>query len=98
MEDSIKNNRKLLSVHHYYMITFLLITNLFIMFGFNKIDKQVIHTATQVEQINQHYNDLVYENEVLWKFIENLDTYKNLDDAVYYRDNCLPDYIQFIDE
>ena len=71
---------------------------LFILFGFNRIDKQVAHTVTQVEQIQQHYDDLVYENEVLWKFIENLDTYKNLDDAVYYRDNCLPDYIQFIDE
>lgn len=98
MEDSIKNNWKLLGIHHYCMLLMCLVMYLFIIFGFNRIDKQVVRTATQVEQINQHYDDLVYENEVLWKFIENLDTYKNLDDAVYYRDNCLPDYIQFIDE
>ena len=98
MEDNIKKQEKLLSIHHYSMLILLCMICLFTSFGFGKIDKQVAHTATQVEQIQQHYDDLVYENEVLWKFIENLDTYKNLDDAVYYRDNCLPDYIQFIDE
>lgn len=98
MEDSIKNNEKLLSTHHFCVMILFLMMSILIIFGFSRIDKQIIHTAIQVEQIQQHYDDLVYENEVLWKFIENLDTYKNLDDAVYYRDNCLPDYIQFIDE
>lgn len=59
-----------------------------------KLNTIEIHT----EQIYQNYDDLVYENEVLWKFIENLDTYKDLDDAVYDRDYHLPDWIQFIDE
>lgn len=98
MENSIKNKEKLFSIHHYSTLIVLCMICLIMPFGFSKIDKQVAHTAIQIEQIQQHYDDLVYENEVLWKFIENLDTYKNLDDAVYYRDNCLPDYIQFIDE
>lgn len=63
MEDSIKNNQKLPGIYHYSIL--LCMIALFTLFGFIRINKQAKHIAIQVEQIQQHYDDLVYENEVL---------------------------------
>ena len=89
-----KNSKGLL----WYSIAVTLLFVAFLTFGFIKIDVQLIHTQAALEKINQRYDDLVYENEILWTFVENLDTYKSLDDAVNWRDNQLPDLIQFVGE
>lgn len=60
--------------------------------------KKTSQTYDMVTQMEQNYSDLAYENEILWSFVENLDTYKSLEDAVDWRDNHLPDLIQFVDE
>ena len=45
----------------------------------------------------EQYRELEEENDILYSFIENLDTYKNLDDAVEYSQDLM-DYLQFKDE
>lgn len=62
-----------------------------------KIDRQILHTATQVDKIEDRYEDLVYENDLLWNYVENIDTFKTLDDAIAARSQVF-DLIQFIDE
>ena len=42
----------------------------------------------------EQYRNLEEENDILYSFIENIDTYKDLDDAVQASENLF-DYIQF---
>ena len=69
----------------------------FITFITIRLDAQLIKANTHIEQFTNRYEDLVYENEILWRYIENIDTFKTLDDAIYARDRVY-DQIQFIDE
>ena len=45
----------------------------------------------------EQYRDLEEENDILYSFIENIDTFKTLDDAIESSQDLM-DYIQFIDE
>lgn len=54
-------------------------------------------TYIPADKLMQRYEDLVYENEVLWTYIENVDSFKTLEDAVSARDRIY-EQIQFIDE
>lgn len=69
----------------------------FLTFTIVKIDRQILHTAIQVDKIEDRYEDLVYENDLLWNYVENIDTFKTLDDAIAARSQVF-DLIQFIDE
>ena len=55
-------------------------------------------TNKALDTMCQRYDDLVYENEILWTYVENIDTFKSIDDAVIARDKTVYDLIQFIDE
>lgn len=60
-------------------------------------DALLTSVKTQLEKMEQRYDDLVYENEILWTYVENVDTYKSLEDAIQKRDDIY-DLIQFIGE
>lgn len=45
----------------------------------------------------EQYRDLEEENDILYSFIENIDTFKTLDDAVESSQDLI-DYLQFKDE
>ena len=62
-----------------------------------RIDKQIMHVAIQMDKVEQRYDDLVYENEILWTYVENVDTYKSLEDAIQKRDDIY-DLVQFVGE
>lgn len=70
---------------------------IFLTFSFIRIDRQLIDANIKLDAFNQKYDDLVYENEILWTYVENIDTCTSLDDAIQKRDD-LYDLIQFIDE
>lgn len=70
---------------------------IFLTFSFIRIDKQLLNANIKLDNISERYEDLVYENETLWKYIENIDTFKTLDDAIEYRDDLI-EQLQFIDE
>lgn len=42
----------------------------------------------------EQYRELEEENDILYNFIENIDTYKNLDDAIQASEDLF-DYLQF---
>ena len=54
-------------------------------------------TYIPADTLMQRYEDLVYENEILWTYVENVDSFKTLEDAVSARDRIY-EQIQFIDE
>lgn len=62
-----------------------------------KIDKQIVRMAIQMDKVEQRYDDLVYENEILWTYVENIDTCTSIEDAIQKRDDIY-DLVQFIGE
>ena len=56
-------------------------------------DVQSDYKSKEAALIEQH-RYLEEENDILYSFIENLDTYKNLDDAVESSQDLI-DYLQF---
>ena len=62
-----------------------------------KRETSASHTYIPADELMQRYEDLVYENEILWTYIENVDSFKTLEDAVSARDRIY-EQIQFIDE
>lgn len=70
---------------------------IFLTFSFIRLDRQLLSANNKLDSMTQRYDDLVYENEILWTYVENIDTFKSLDDAIEHRDNIY-DLIQFIDE
>ena len=71
----------------------MLVISLFVGFAclMNKTNKTL-------DTMCQRYDDLVYENEILWTYVENIDTFKSIEDAVKARDTSVYDLVQFIDE
>lgn len=67
-----------------------------IIFGY-KISNQINEMAEDIETIRQDYKYVVIENEAIYGFLENLDTYKDLDDALKGLDN-LYDELQHLEE
>lgn len=61
------------------------------------ITRDLVKLNTRMEQVTNRYEDLVYENEILWTYVENIDTFKTLEDAISARDRIYSQ-IQFIDE
>ena len=51
----------------------------------------------KIESTIDNYENVIRENEIIWSYIENVDTYKSIDDAIRYRDDLI-NYLQFIDE
>lgn len=47
--------------------------------------------------INEAFQDCIDENEMLWTYVENIDTYTSLEEVIQGRDN-LYYQLQFIDE
>ena len=62
-----------------------------------QIDKQIVRMAIQMDKVEQRYDDLVYENEILWTYVENIDTCTSIEDAIQKRDDIY-DLVQFIGE
>ena len=67
-----------------------------IIFGY-KISSQINEMAEDIETIRQDYKYVVIENEAIYGYLENLDTYKDLDDALKGLDN-LYDELQHLEE
>lgn len=67
-----------------------------IIFGY-KISSQINEMAEDLETIRQDYKYVVIENEAIYGFLENLDTFKDLDDALRGLDN-LYDELQHLEE
>lgn len=59
-------------------------------------DVQSDYKSKEAALIEQ-YRYLEEENDILYSFIENLDTYKDLDDAIQASEDLF-DYLQFKDE
>lgn len=83
----------------YYLLLLLAITVsvVLILAKIAQSDKEIAEIKQNTSIIQQRYNDAVYENELLWQYIENIDTFKSLDDAVEYRDDLI-EQLQFIEE
>ena len=82
-----------------FLFATLLMSLLFIAYTFivaravNTINNQ----SCQVQELYTSYRQTIEENEMLWTYIENVDTYKSIEDAVEYRDSLI-EQLQFLDE
>lgn len=83
----------------YYLLLLLAITvtTVLILTKIEQSDKKIVEIKQNTSIIQQRYDDVIYENELLWQYIENIDTFKSLDDAVEYRDDLI-EQLQFIEE
>ena len=81
-----------------YLLTIISIMFvIFLTFSFIRIDKQLLRANEKLDVMTQEYNDLVYENDILWNYVGNIDTCTSLEDAIRRREDVY-DLIQFIDE
>lgn len=78
---------------HTIIISTIILMFIIVGICFSVIDKISNLKAENVALIEQ-YRDIEEENDILYSFIENLDTYKDLDDAVESSQDLM-DYIQF---
>lgn len=53
--------------------------------------------SVKVDCLYESYRQTIEENEMLWSYIENVDTFKSIEDAVEYRDSLI-EQLQFLDE
>ena len=79
-----------------YTIIAIIVNIIAIILWFSAMDKISNLKAENVVLIEQ-YRDLEEENDTLYNFIENIDTFKTLDDAVESSQDLM-DYLQFKDE
>lgn len=88
-------------MHHICSMVMLGFIVLLFTFMIAAVHDNIMDSINEVKEqasvLQQHYDDTVYENELLWTYIENVDTFKSLDDAVRYRDDLI-EQLQFIDE
>ena len=59
--------------------------------------KKINNIEADLEYIKEDYKYTIQENDLIWSYIENVDTYKSIDDAIRYRDDLI-NHLQFIDE
>lgn len=59
--------------------------------------KKINNIEADLEYLKEDYKYTIQENDLIWSYIENVDTYKSLDDAIKYRDDLI-NHLQFIDE
>lgn len=57
----------------------------------------VVKDSKTSDIINEAFQDCIDENEILWTYVENVDTCTSLEDAIAKRDSILYQ-IQFLDE
>lgn len=77
-------------------VLYIILLDVVIIFGY-KISSQINEMAEDIETIRQDYKYVVIENEAIYGYLENLDTYKDLDDALKGLDN-LYDELQHLEE
>lgn len=83
------------------LITFLaiiilactLLTSIKAIRAINKINS----IERNLNQMVLNYDKVVQENDLLWRYVENIDCRIDLNDAIEKRDELI-DYLQFIDE
>lgn len=87
------------AIFAYYLLLLLAITIsvVLILAKIGQSNKEIVELKQNTSIIQQRYDDAIYENELLWQYIENIDTFKSLDDAVEYRDDLI-EQLQFIEE
>lgn len=59
--------------------------------------KKINNIEADLKYLKEDYKYTVQENDLIWSYIENVDTYKSIDDAIKYRDDLI-NHLQFIDE
>lgn len=79
-----------------YTIIAIIVNIIAIILWFSAMDKISNLKAENVALIEM-YRDSQEENDTLYQFIENIDTFKTLDDAVESSQDLI-DYLQFKDE
>lgn len=99
MKERNETNIIINAIFSYYSLLLLVITvsAVLILVKIAQSDKKIVEIKQNTSIIQQRYDDAVYENELLWQYIENIDTFKSLDDAVEYRDDLI-EQLQFIGE
>ena len=79
-----------------YTIIAIIVNVIAIILWFSAMDKISNLKAENVALIEM-YRDSQEENDTLYQFIENIDTFKTLDDAIESSQDLM-DYLQFKDE
>lgn len=79
-----------------YTIIAIIVNVIAIILWFSAMDKISDLKAENIALIEM-YRDSQEENDTLYQFIENIDTFKTLDDAVESSQDLM-DYLQFKDE
>lgn len=99
MKERSETNIIINALFTYYLLLLLAITVsvVLILAKIAQSDKEIAEIKQNTSIIQQRYDDAIYENELLWQYIENIDTFKSLDDAVEYRDDLI-EQLQFIEE
>lgn len=99
MKERSETNIIINALFSYYLLLLLVITVsvVLILAKIAQSNKEIVEIKENTSIIQQRYDDAIYENELLWQYIENIDTFKSLDDAVEYRDNLI-EQLQFIGE
>jgi len=99
MKERNETNIIINAIFSYYSLLLLVITvsAVLILVKIAQSDKKIVEIKQNTSIIQQRYDDAIYENELLWQYIENIDTFKSLDDAVEYRDDLI-EQLQFIGE
>ena len=79
-----------------YTIIAIIVNIIAVILWFSAMDKISDLKAENIALIEM-YRDSQEENDTLYQFIENIDTFKTLDDAVESSQDLM-DYLQFKDE
>lgn len=82
-----------------FLFAVLLMSLLFVAYTFivARAVNTISNQSCQVQELYTSYRQTIEENEMLWTYIENVDTYKSIEDAVEYRDSLI-EQLQFLDE
>ena len=86
-----------LFVYYLLLLLAITVTTVLILARIEQSGKEIVELKQNTSIIQQRYDDAIYENELLWQYVENIDTFKSLDDAVEYRDDLI-EQLQFIEE
>lgn len=59
--------------------------------------KKINNIEADLKYLKEDYKYTIQENDLIWSYIENVDTYKSIEDAIKYRDDLI-NHLQFINE
>ena len=94
--DAMNKEDILLAIIKLCLILMLIVTFIISLDAISAI-KKINNIEADLEYIKEDYKYTIQENDLIWSYIENVDTYKSIDDAIRYRDDLI-NYLQFIDE